>query len=451
MVASDHFNLTMSPRTLDESWSSFSSSKCLSEGPRRVTSDPDYLSRRNRRLEEIRSRRQERQQQQQDSSDSSSTTDTSVEDETETPVTSTKSTKFHSKCDSSTWVENKKIKELRAFKTERESQLRHLMEETGHIEPLVTSHIQEELSRAYEVIEEQRRHLASKTEPSGSCEKLQQRIQELERERSSREVDLHHQLTTLSKEYKQSIEYWKRETQRWQDRFESSWDDHEAQLQNMRLEIEKWKQQALEAEQDLVSFKKGTEESLLELIRAKETIQQLEERNLTLSKVDVSEKTVKVDEVEQMEENVATSSATQNVTSPNAKDTPQNHGQASFLEDVIKRKRMTSFSIRPTTTLTTLDEAVIAPNNDKSQNHHQASFLEEAMKRKKVTSFSKKHATTSSTKKDETLPESSPVKDNQASFLEEAMKRHQNASPHPQRRFGRFVSSVIGIVDANPV
>ena len=49
-------------------------------------------------------------------------------------------------------------------------------------------------------------------------------------------------------------------------------------MRRSKAEKDEWRQRAIEAEQDLVSFKSGTEDTMLELIRAKERIHQLEEQ-----------------------------------------------------------------------------------------------------------------------------------------------------------------------------
>ena len=207
-----------------------------------------------------------------------------------------------------------KLQALRASKTVRESQLRNKMKDCSDhiinppssppnsgsnspttqrsvelIEPVVYNDMREELLRAYEVIEMQKKHLekndskhpssnGSKEAQSPSAADLQRQIDELKREHASRELTLLNRLTNDAMAYKKTIDHLKRETSLWQDRFESSWDDHETQIARLKAEKEKWKERACDAENDLASFKRGTEDTLLELIRAKERMHYLEEK-----------------------------------------------------------------------------------------------------------------------------------------------------------------------------
>lgn len=189
-----------------------------------------------------------------------------------------------------------KLQELRASKTERESQLRQLITDSpiAHgpqkvdkpplVEPSVYVDMKEELVHAYEVIELQKQHLQGlpSTDSNGSTidkvAELEAKIRQMEQDRAYRELEIQRRMTEKSHQYKITIDHWKREAQRWNDRFDSAWDDHEQIIKELKLEKKQQEQRAQKAEKDLAAFMRASDETLLELLRTKARIHDLEEQ-----------------------------------------------------------------------------------------------------------------------------------------------------------------------------
>lgn len=199
-----------------------------------------------------------------------------------------------------------KLNELRASKTERESQLRHLITTSPAtvaktpvvpkkplLEPVVYKDMKEELVHAYEVIELQKQHLRDQWKDcaalsprltdesdndSNKLVELQGMVHQMEQERAYSELEHQRRMTELSQEYKTTIDHWKRETECWKDRFHSSWADHEKLIHQLQQEKQQLEQRAKKSEKELASIREESDTSVLELIKAKAKIRDLEQQ-----------------------------------------------------------------------------------------------------------------------------------------------------------------------------
>jgi DNA repair ATPase RecN len=153
--------------------------------------------------------------------------------------------------------------------------------------------MKEELIHAYEIIELQKQHLSGQRQnnmvinppfsdledsSSDSAAKFQEKFVQMEQDRAYEVLELQRRLTEMSEMYKSTIDHWKRETNCWRDRFESSWEDHERTIRQLQEEKNQLEERAQKAEQDLAAFRGGADETLLELVRAKARVHDLEEQ-----------------------------------------------------------------------------------------------------------------------------------------------------------------------------
>jgi hypothetical protein len=183
-----------------------------------------------------------------------------------------------------------KLNELRASRSERESQLRDLLDhqqtQPRVIEPVVYDDLRDELLAAYEVIHQQRSHLnglestrVPSVKPSEDKDiilQLEGRLSRLEIDRAWGEFQLRNRISSDAMAYQESIRHWKKETRSWQNRFEESWEDHQSQIEYWKGQTELWKGRAKTAEQEFSRSQKGSDSLLLDLLKVKETVAQLE-------------------------------------------------------------------------------------------------------------------------------------------------------------------------------
>jgi hypothetical protein len=191
-----------------------------------------------------------------------------------------------------------KLNELRASRSERESQLRDLLDhqqttQPRVIEPVVYDDLRDELLAAYEVIHQQRSHLNEQLEssrrvlpsvkPSEDNKdvilQLEGRLSRLEIDRAWGEFQLRNRISSDAMAYQESIRHWKKEATSWQNRFEESWEDHQSQIEYWKGQTELWKGRAKTAEQEFSSSQKGSDSLVLELLKVQETVAQLEGSN----------------------------------------------------------------------------------------------------------------------------------------------------------------------------
>jgi hypothetical protein len=224
--------------------------------------EAQYVARREKRLQSIRARRTRRM--------SSLTVSTIDEDS----------------CAS----KNDKLEGLRASRMVRESQLRDLIDHTkassplpSLVEPAVYNDMRDELLAAYQLIQRQRKQLedikAAKSAESnlskdtGDCEnksdeeensadirQLTTQLSQLETKRALGDLELRNRITNDASAYQNTIDHWKRKNNDWKNRFDSAWEDHQAQIDYLKAEAACWKERASEAERDMASFKTETKD-----------------------------------------------------------------------------------------------------------------------------------------------------------------------------------------------
>jgi hypothetical protein len=224
--------------------------------------EAQYVARREKRLQSIRARRTRRM--------SSLTVSTIDEDS----------------CAS----KNDKLEGLRASRMVRESQLRDLIDHTkassprpSLVEPAVYNDMRDELLAAYQLIHRQGKQLeeikAAKSAESnlskdtGDCEnksdeeensaairQLTTQLSQLETKRALGDLELRSRITNDATAYQNTIDHWKRKNNDWKNRFDSAWEDHQAQIDYLKAEAACWKERASEAERDMASFKTETKD-----------------------------------------------------------------------------------------------------------------------------------------------------------------------------------------------
>jgi hypothetical protein len=185
---------------------------------------------------------------------------------------------------------NDKLEGLRASRTVRESQLRDLIDHTkassprpSLVEPDVYNYMREELLAAYQLIHRQGKELeeikaANSAESNlskdiGDCEnksgeeensaairQLTTQLSQIETERALGDLELRNRITNEATAYQNTIDHWKRKNSDWENRFDSAWEDHQAQIDYLKAEAVLLKERASEAEQDVASFKTETKD-----------------------------------------------------------------------------------------------------------------------------------------------------------------------------------------------
>jgi hypothetical protein len=182
-----------------------------------------------------------------------------------------------------------KLNKLRASRSESERQLRDLLDhqqtQPRVIEPVVYDDLRDELLAAYQVIHQQQSHLnelettrVPSVKPSEDKDiilQLEDRLSRLEIDRACGELQLRNRISSDGMAYQESIRQWKKEATSWQNRFEESWVDHQSQIEYWKGQSELWKGRANKAEQEFSRSLEGNDSLVLELLKTKETVEQL--------------------------------------------------------------------------------------------------------------------------------------------------------------------------------
>jgi hypothetical protein len=185
---------------------------------------------------------------------------------------------------------NDKLEGLRASRMVRESQLRDLIDHTkassprpSLVEPDVYNDMRDELLAAYQLIHRQGKELeeikaansaeSNLSKDTGDCEnksgeeensaairQLTTQLSQIETERALGDLELRNRITNEATAYQNTIDHWKRKNSDWKNRFDSAWEDHQAQIDYLKAEAVLLKERASEAEQDVASFKTETKD-----------------------------------------------------------------------------------------------------------------------------------------------------------------------------------------------
>jgi len=131
----------------------------------------------------------------------------------------------------------------------------------------------------------------SSTAAEDKVAELEAKILQMQHEYAFRELHLLSKITDSSQEYKATIEYFRKQTICWRDRFESSWNDHEQVIQQLQSEKTILEKRATKAEQSLAAFQIGNDETLVELVRAKARVHDLEQEIKTMQEGETSSDT----------------------------------------------------------------------------------------------------------------------------------------------------------------